>query len=75
VKEIGRHRLFVYAYIFPGKKRVLEKIYYNINKEREPVIEIAFVCEKETSFIKVLSRFFVRLSHIIIVNHSSFRIK
>ncbi|UQZ95181.1 hypothetical protein EI692_17705 [Bacillus safensis] len=61
--------------MFLGKKRVLEKIYYNINKEREPVIEIAFICKEETSFIKAPPRFFVRLSHIIIVNHSSFRIK
>jgi len=37
------NRHFVYAYIFLGKKRVLKKIYYNINKERKPVIEFAFV--------------------------------
>ncbi|TQR23947.1 hypothetical protein C7Y46_13820 [Bacillus safensis] len=61
--------------MFLGKKRVLGKIYYNINKERKLVIEIAFVCREETSFIKALPRFFVRLPHIIIVNPSSFRIK
>ncbi|PAK35963.1 hypothetical protein CHI04_05615 [Bacillus safensis] len=48
---------FVYAYIFLGKKRVLKKIYYNINKERKEVVEFAFVCKGETSFIKALTRF------------------
>ncbi|NWF41526.1 hypothetical protein DJ474_08455 [Bacillus sp. 8A6] len=61
--------------MFLGKKRVLGKIYYNINIERKQVVEFAFVCKEETSFIKALPRFFVRLSHIIIVDDSSFRIK
>lgn len=34
----------VYAYIILGKKRVLEKIYYNINKTRKAVVEFVFVC-------------------------------
>ncbi|RAP23625.1 hypothetical protein C2W59_02471 [Bacillus pumilus] len=44
MKEIGIRRLFVYAYIFLGKKRVLEKIYYDINREKKAIQASIFAC-------------------------------
>jgi hypothetical protein len=44
VKEIGIIHLFVCGYIFLGKKRVLEKIYYDINREKKVIQEFVFVC-------------------------------
>jgi len=38
------HVPFVYAYIFLGKKRVLEKIYYDINREKKIIQVSVFVC-------------------------------
>jgi len=75
VKEKGSQYPFVCAYIFLGKKRVLEKIYYNINNERKTIVEYVFICRREPAVFKELIHFFVRLSHIIIVNPVSFRIK
>ncbi len=54
---------------------MLEKIYQDINRGRETVKEGFFIGEKEVLFIKECSRFFVRLYHMNIVKHASFRIK
>ncbi|KWZ65907.1 hypothetical protein HQ51_0212740 [Bacillus altitudinis] len=75
MKKIGSNDWVVYAYIFLGKKRILKKIYQDINRGRETVKEGFFISEKEVVFIKECSRFFVRLYHMNIVKHASFRIK
>lgn len=54
---------------------MLEKIYQDINRGRETVKEGFFIGEKEVVLIKGCSRFFVRLYHMNIVKHASFRIK
>lgn len=75
MKKIGSSDQIVYVYIFLGKKRMLKKIYQDINRGRETVKEGFFIGEKEVVFIKECSRFFVRLYHMNIVKHASFRIK
>ncbi len=54
---------------------MLKKIYQDINRGRETVKEGFFIGEKEVVLKKECSRFFVRLYHMNIVKHASFRIK
>lgn len=60
---------------FLGKKRILKKVYQDINRGREAVKEVFSIDKKEVAFIKEFPQFFVRLYHINIVKHASFRIK